>query len=353
MAGLAELLGGGSDSGIAPYLAENPYYIAGNNLKVAAPPASILGKGAMWTSALQNLLSGVLQGYGRREANRTAFSEYSQDPMLKNASSLKALLADTGVDTSSMLKTDYGASEVPSGWTPRVGAQDRNIAAALMQQQIEQKMAERKLANELQNKLAEKNYDVLADVEKRKLNLPTFTEEQKIKGKFDPSASTVNVGLGKSLPGDIVGKITEGKANADQAIMLANEISKTYPTGFKGWLKLQGAKTFSGLDEKELLTSALNLKDSIARSRTGAVAPPEDMKNFERFTLGDRTASVDKVISLLKRFAKDEALNASSMIDIGEQMAKGDLSGLKSDLNKMSGIEIITAPDGKTYRVRH
>lgn len=353
MAGIAELLAGGDGGGLAPYLAENPYYIAGNNLKVAAPPPSILGKGAMWTSALQNLLSGVLQGYGRRDATNTAYSEYAQNPMLKNAANLKAMLADSGVDTSSMLNTDYSSPTMPKDWTPRVGDQDLNIAAALMQQNIEQKAAERKLAADLQNKLTEKQYDVLADVEKRKLNLPTFEQEQKIKGKYDPSAANVNVGMGKSLPDQVREKIVTGKANADQAMRLANEISKTYPDNFKGWLKLQGAKTFSGLDERELLASALNLKDYIVRSRTGATAPRDEMDNFNRFILGDRTASPAKVVALLRRFAKDEALSAQAQIDIGEQMANGDMSPLKNELNKIAGVEIITGSDGKDYRVRH
>ena len=172
MAGLAELLGGGSDGGIAPYLAENPYFIAGNNLKVAAPPASILGKGAMWTSALQNLLSGVLQGYGRREANRTAYEEYAQDPMLKNASRLKAALADSGVDTSSMLNTDYSSSEVPRGWSPRVGAQDRSIAGALMAQEIERAAAERKLQLEAAQKIGIERALIPVEQEKQRLLAP-------------------------------------------------------------------------------------------------------------------------------------------------------------------------------------
>lgn len=224
MAGLAELLGGGVDGGIAPYLAENPYFIAGNNLKVAAPPASVLGKGAMWTSALQNLLSGVLQGYGRREANRTAFSEYSQDPMLKNASSLKALLADTGVDTSSMLKTDYGASEVPSGWTPRVGAQDRNIAAALMQQQIEQKMAERKLELEMAQKIGIERALIPIEKEKQAVLAPLeISKAGQIAGAQESARARAEANALGYNPKqkDLDIKVAEAASN------LRNEIAKT------------------------------------------------------------------------------------------------------------------------------
>lgn len=102
------------------YLANDPYFRSAQAFETAPPPA-YMGKGAMWANAFSNLIGGALQGYGRRHAMDTAYSEYAANPMLKQLAAQ---------DPTS----PYAASTRPEGWTPNIGKQD--LAQAAINQQL-------------------------------------------------------------------------------------------------------------------------------------------------------------------------------------------------------------------------
>ena len=315
------------------YTAADPYFQMGASIH-AAPPPRYMGKSAMWGSALENLLGGALRGYGMENAKDTAYQDYKTNPLLQVLGKQQQdALHTTGLDTTSdelaaAKLHDYLSPTRPEGWSPNIGKRDLTQALMGMQQQ-----------QELAQKINEAKLKAQMEVATRTAQLPTFEEEQKIKGKYNPSGAKIDInqGLGKNLPAATVEKIAQGKAIIDHSMGLADQIEKTYAgdTGAKGWLKLQGAKNISALDEKGLMSNVRNLVDLVVRERSGANAPEKEKNDMRAFVAGDMSVSPKQVSEFLRRFAKMEAGTARSELDLGEQMAAGDLSKFKSSLQSV------------------
>lgn len=293
---------------------ENPFGIAAQSLALNAGrivnPYGSTGSNAA-ASIGAALLAGLMGGVAR----------YQTD----NDNAELAPVAQRLLATSDPAAQAQMVQEHPrlAGLVAALSAEQNRRAAELAQKQQELEIGR-------QSKMLE----IPIDVAKENALLGNFEAKQKIKGKYDPSAPNIDLGMGKGLPAASVGKIAESKAMIDEARLLATEIEKTYTGGVKGWAKLQGAKTFSGLDENELMSNVRNLADRGLRSRTGAAAPNDEKKEVTSFIAGDITADPVKVARFLRRFAASEARAVQSELSLAEQMAKGDVSQFKSELSE-------------------
>ena len=120
MASLWELLAAQSIKGEDEYNKNSPWMNSGRNvLNTPIQPKNnaeaILGPIAL------GLAGGAMQGYGKREASREAYQDYSNNPILKGL-------------------TGYGEETMPSDWTTKQGQQDL-ILNALKKQQIDDSAA--------------------------------------------------------------------------------------------------------------------------------------------------------------------------------------------------------------------
>jgi len=120
MASLWELLAAQSIKGEDDYNKNSPWMNSGRNvLNTPIQPKNnleaILGPIAL------GLAGGAMQGYGKREANREAYQDYSNNPILQGL-------------------TGYGEETMPSDWTTKQGQQDL-ILNALKKQQIDDSAA--------------------------------------------------------------------------------------------------------------------------------------------------------------------------------------------------------------------
>lgn len=316
---------------------ENPFgiaaqSIAGNAGNLINPYGSVGSNAAATIGAA--LLAGLLGGVAK---SQTESDNAALTPMVGQ------LLSASPEERMSIAKQDSRLSPIVAALT----AQEQARAQELAQKRQELALGRESKTLEIPIKVAEEN-----------ALLGNYEDKQRIKGKYDPSAPHIDLGMGKGLPAASVGKIAESKAMIDEARLLATEIEKTYTGGIKGWAKLQGAKTFSGLDENELMSNVRNLADRGLRSRTGAAAPNDEKKEVTSFIAGDVTADPAKVARFLRRFAASEARAVQSELSLAEQMAKGDVSQFRSELQEAakysptadaSKSSVVTAPDGKTF----
>lgn len=157
------------------YLSQDPFFVSGIGL-AKGPIAEPKNNTEAWLlPALQGLGSGLLMGYGRSNANNTAYKEYKSSPLL-------AALQRTSYDVPTQKEQglidlhDYTQEEAPEGWTPKIGRGD--LAAALMGQQIQQERAQKGLEGQLslQKALAEKG--MITSPEGKVIPIPGFSEAQ-------------------------------------------------------------------------------------------------------------------------------------------------------------------------------
>mgnify|MGYP000913947023 FL=1 len=115
------------------YLAQSPFFLGGVNLaKQQVAPRN--NTEAFLLPLLQGLGSGVLMGYGRKEAQDEAFKEYKSSPFLSALSG-------------------YQTEERPENWTPRQGKLDIYAALLANEQNQALEIEQQKAKNDLQKTL--------------------------------------------------------------------------------------------------------------------------------------------------------------------------------------------------------
>ena len=229
------------------------------------------------------------------------------------------------------------------------------LAVAERQQQAEIAQERQKLALTRESKFQE----IPIKVAEENALLDNYAKKQEIKGKYDPSATHVNVGMPGQMPAAVAGEVYEGKALVDMAGKLANDLGAYKGGTVKDYIRLQGAKVFPGLDENQIGQRLANLADKVMRSRTGAAAPPAESAALKKIIAGDWTASGATVQKLLRSFAAEEAQSVLSKAELGKQLAQGDTSQLEADLNRAIAAaavpqaqpvpNVVTGPDGNAY----
>jgi hypothetical protein len=137
MAGLdiTALLTGGNMEGL--YNNQDPFYNAGKAISQSQFAAPTNNTEAFLLPFLQQSLGGALGGYGRYNANQTAYSDISK--MLGGMSYPGAVTSSVN-DLGETVETPmYGQETAPEGWSSKVGIQDLLLANAAQNAQIEAK----------------------------------------------------------------------------------------------------------------------------------------------------------------------------------------------------------------------
>ena len=341
MAGLEELaaalLGEDTQKAIA---AENPYYkfqavpesIGQSAVTLFAKnPGKYKTKDALAWGIGSGLHSGILGGagdsYQHKLSNRYLQAVQGQQP----EGDLAPSLFDRATRTRSMFQ---------------------------LQNAIKQREAQDKIDAAVGEKLALSPIDIASKVAEAKALLPDYEAKQQIKGKYDPSATKIDLGMGKQLPAATVSEIADSNVVIDEAARIADELEKGGGADLSSWIKLQGAKTFSGLDETGIQARLSNVADKVMRLRTGSSAPAAEAKSLQKIVAGDFTASPRHMAKLLRNFAASEAQGIKSKLSLANTLASGSTKSFEDKLDNIiktstsqgpAAPQIVKGPDGKNY----
>ena len=302
---LMSLLTGGGNALEQQYQAADPWYQAGRGISQVQFGAPRDSTEAFLMPFLQNSLAGGLTGYGKSQANETAYGDISKmlgglgyesptsDPyaMAAKAGSIEELLGSDAISSP----MQYGLAEAPEGFTIKGAMPD--IALALSNKQAQQEAAAKKA--EILDKLK-------IESSPEALEAARLIEQNKASGKKSGE------GTSAAIPAAIMGEV------ADQAGIVeeARAISAGLRTSGKTWADIQKAGMFAGLDEDGVAASVADLADRVMRSRTGATAPAAEAATIKKFIAGDRTVGPQQMANLLEKFADREANNAKAKIKI-------------------------------------
>jgi hypothetical protein len=158
--------GGSSFGDTSSYRADDPFYMGGLSLgRLQLQPQS--SSEAVWGPALQGLIAGALQGYGKKSADDTAYQDYRSSPLLA-AYSGRPVGSEFGPLTQedSLLAAmhDYTNPERPEGWNAKIGKGDLILAA--LNDQVAREEAIRKAT--IQDKFAQEFSPAQIQAEGRK-----------------------------------------------------------------------------------------------------------------------------------------------------------------------------------------
>lgn len=167
---------------------------------------------------------------------------------------------------------------------------------------------------------------------------------EQVRAKY-PGNRGQGVNVTIANPIDALGQATRDKlAESSALIEDARRISDIVDASATGdtladWIKLHGARKFSGLDEGQVQSQFKNLKDRLIRSRSGATAPPAEAAELEATLGGDFTVSPRRAAQILKKWADQEARLNRSVLDFAEKSSKNDFQGIKNTFEVKTPIE--------------
>lgn len=294
---------------------ENPFgiaaqSIAGNAGNLINPYGSVGSNAAATIGAA--LLAGLLGGVAK---SQTETDNADLEPLFKQ------VLTATPEQRSELVKQNSRLSPIVAALTAQEQARAQELA---------QKRQELALSRE------SKTLEIPIDVAKENALLGNYEAKQQIKGKYDPSAPKIDLGLGKQLPAATIGEISDSKVIADEATRIASELEKgAGANDLKTWIKIQGAKTFSGLDESGVQTELANLADKVLRSRSGSAAPYKEQAKLQQIIAGDFTASPKQMASLLRKFAAAESRGIKSKLELANTLATGSTTAFQKELDSI------------------
>lgn len=204
---LTALLSGGNMEGL--YNNQDPFYSAGKAISQLQLAPSNNNTEAFLLPFLQQAGAGALGGYGRYNANQTAYQDISKmlTGMNYQPTALSAALGDTGEAAEIPL---YGQETAPEGWSPKVGLQHLLLANRAQEAQIE-----------AQAKKAAALAEFAPEVAAAKSAFEMKVEEGKARGKAAGEGGFNNA----DIKGDIGTKssVDESLAYVDQVIAEAKK----------------------------------------------------------------------------------------------------------------------------------
>lgn len=172
-------------------LADNPWYMAGRQIQGMQAPQAQNNTQAFLLPLIQGLAGGGLMGLGKDQAFKSAYDQYSSNPLLKAmvAPQPGVINDEAGNPIASTISSmsPYGNEAMPEGWTPKVGKAD--LLQALAAKQITDEAAAKKADFESQvdaqirlktdpRILAAEGLKTSADIEKDKAK--NLREDEKI-----------------------------------------------------------------------------------------------------------------------------------------------------------------------------
>lgn len=151
------LAGGGSLANEQDYYNQNPYFQAGASLAKTPMPVARTNAEALILPTLQGLLTGGLLGYGRRDATQEAYSDYRQNPLLRDYTQVGNVGPVASGDEYAKLITGdqagtmpYSGMDMPEGWTQKQGKADLIQAALLDQVKKEEAQKKQSIQDQLE-----------------------------------------------------------------------------------------------------------------------------------------------------------------------------------------------------------
>jgi hypothetical protein len=271
------------------YQANDPWYQAARGIGGLQLAPATNNTEAFLLPFLQGATAGGLAGYGRHNAQETAYKDISS--ALNNIGYKPSPIADALAAD----QIQYGLDEMPENFSIKASTPD--LLLALSQQSAKQEAAAKKA-----EALALLNPEIAAAKASFEKHVAQGTAEGKRAGE----------GGSANIPAAIMGEV------ADQAgiVQEARAIGAELKTSGKSWSDIQSAGMFAGLDEDGAAARVADLADRVMRSRTGATAPPAEAAAIRKFIAGDRTVGPQQMANLLEKFAEREAANAKAKLKV-------------------------------------
>lgn len=283
------------------YQAQNPFFTAGQNIINTRLPTAETNAQAIFGPVLQGFLGGALGGYGQNQARQSMFSDYMASPLRETNIGPIA----SGRDYASLLSTVGNPTAPTADWNPESSRAQLLMGALAKQSQIE----------------AQQKADAI------KAELAAKTSPEALMGIMETAqAESLGKRLGEGTkPAKFeIGAELQGKLAGSKALI--NELESTatlLDKGGESWADLRLAKAFGVTDQSGVISKIANLKDMMARARSGASLNATEEKNFDKILTGDFTVPPKQVASLMRKLAKSEAESALAKIDTISAISQG------------------------------
>ena len=223
------------------YYSQDPWYSAGANILKSQMPTPETSAQAFLFPFLQTAIGGGMLGYGKSNANESAYANYRKSPLLSSQES-------------------YGTEAMPEDWTPRQGRTD--LAQMLIGKEQEDQLAleKQKSANQITQMLAGKG--MIQSPEGSLVPIPGFADiEADAAGKKSAAQEGAKGGEDwlKKAPVAVQTKLLQADAVTQELHDLSQEFKKMNLSApvFQATRSLSGTKANDATAKMQLLLAAV------------------------------------------------------------------------------------------------
>lgn len=288
------------------YLAQDPYFMAGNAVMGVKQPQWQGNSGAILGPILQGLTGGFLKGYGTQDAMQNQYTDYKNSPIMQALAAPQPGQANfmgplpegqTPGDVATDPLHAYSSDTVPNGWTPAMGKQDLIMAAIIKSEQ--QAEAEKKQA--LQDQIALlTNKDVIA---------AKIQEAQGAKTEKEiPGAETAKIATGVAIDHQFQELKAIAKTMADDSSLIPGTDSTI------GAMQREARSKVVGTPENDYMQKLLDIQDAGAKLFSGSARMAIIQARIDQLKPGN-WGSLDGLLHLIdntRNFAADETATTAS-----------------------------------------